>query len=249
MYEENECAVCISTWCKGIAFRVDDPKTQDSTSRSLRNGREIDMIKYRGLIYEKVALRLRNIEFRVTLFDRGRMCAHLAVFYTKRMHLALQASYWLLLDLWVQNDREKDKVHRNKSWVIKVLGTGTMSLVTLRNSLRPLVKQTVVDLLGGDDLKMKLQGRYPKGWEAVFHRCVGQKGFDAAGIDEDGELVPDLDVEDYFDFIAEQDYFWDSDFTANGGWAGSAYAESETFTNLDEFDEEDDDDSWDGSDE
>lgn len=46
-------------------FRIDEA-TKASGTRSLRSGRTIDMIKYHGLIYEKIFCQLRHVELRVS---------------------------------------------------------------------------------------------------------------------------------------------------------------------------------------
>jgi hypothetical protein len=50
---------------EGVAFRRDDAKSKNTTSRTLRSGRAVDMVKYRGLIYEKMFRKLRHVELRV----------------------------------------------------------------------------------------------------------------------------------------------------------------------------------------
>ena len=70
LYDENVCFAGWSRWSSGVFFRVDDEKTKATTSRSLRSGRAVDMVKHRGLIYEKMLYRLRHVEFHIDIFDR-----------------------------------------------------------------------------------------------------------------------------------------------------------------------------------
>ena len=58
----------------GVQIREDDPKTKCTTSRTLRSGRAVDMVKYYGLIYRYMLHRLRNVEYLVEIFSREGMC-------------------------------------------------------------------------------------------------------------------------------------------------------------------------------
>jgi hypothetical protein len=79
MYNENKFVIYVSSCETGSVFRKDDKRSSASTSHALRSGRDVDMLKYTGLIYEHVALRLQNLHFEINMFDRGMTCTHAAI--------------------------------------------------------------------------------------------------------------------------------------------------------------------------
>ncbi|KAI9742302.1 MAG: hypothetical protein M1818_004202 [Claussenomyces sp. TS43310] len=226
MYDENECmATWTPQWLRaatGIAIREDDPKTTSTTARSLRSGRDISMVKHSGLIYLDVARRLRNIDFVVELADRKKMCNHQAMHDAARVHASLQKLYWFLYDtlafdeygesLRPDHESEYRSQWRHKGWVIIVKSLGTTSILAMKTALRPLLKSMIADLISFGEIRMKLDGKFPKGWKKVFHRSHAFKGFTIEKLEEDSNLIKDRSPRAWSDCVWDDDSYWESDF-------------------------------------
>jgi hypothetical protein len=177
------------------------------------------MIKHQGLIYSHIVPRLRHLEFTVNLFDRseGSMCIHLILYHSKVLHEGLKNLYWTLYDRhseWLDKDLEEgnDSMagRHGKDWIIKLKSSGRTSPNTMKLALRPLLKTIIIDMVEEDEIQVRLEGKFPKGWKSVFQRFLHLDSFKTERILPDpGRSLPG---EKYLDkFLAEveeEDIFW-----------------------------------------
>lgn len=191
LYGQNKFIVlfCMSlSYEPGVFYRVDDPRTALTTSRHLRNGRSIDMVTHKGLIYKDIFSRLRKVEFHVDIFDRTRMCDHATI-------MAIHISRGILAKL-VDTIREcsssdMDALRTpNTNWHLVLHSTGIIGYGTLLNTIQPLLNSVIIETVRQGLLKVYLEGMFPRNWESICNELMGPHFsaedvyvFDDAGLD------------------------------------------------------------------
>jgi hypothetical protein len=176
---------------------VDDPRDASITSRQLRNGRSVDMISHKGLIYREVFYRLRNVELHVDLFDRAEMCDHMTLFWTGQFRSILESLYKTITDS--SSKKLKSLRTTDRNWSVVIHSVGLLGLGTMYNMLRPILSPAIAKAVGTGKLQMILVGNFSASWETIFSDMIGP-GFSADGVNviEEDDLDP-VDLDDFFD--------------------------------------------------
>lgn len=185
----------------GVALRIDDPKTKNMmTSRSLRSGRAVDMVKHKGLIYEHVLQRVRHFEFEVNLFDRSRMCNHITLRLAKNLQQRV-----LQLSEFINARMKKEDIQHGSDWKIVIKSSGKLGYRIMRKILAPIVSKAVAKGVKDKKVSMILDGKFPKGWDTGLFRYFPEEheGFLTSSVETVNSKKFDIDedsIDDYFEF-------------------------------------------------
>jgi hypothetical protein len=199
LYDENKFQVYYSR-CHiqepGVFYRVDDPRAAFATSRQLRNGRSVDMVNHKGLIYKEVFYRLRNVEFHVDLFDRTNMCDHMTLAWIGTFRRMLDTLYETITDCSSAELSALRSTCRN--WSILIHSVGQLGHTTMYTALEPILAPEVLEAVRNGKLKVELEGNFPQDWESIFSDMMGP-GFSADDVNviDDAGLDP-MDLDLYF---------------------------------------------------
>jgi len=180
-----------SRYYHGVAFRVDEEKSKSTTSRTLRSGRAVDMIKYKGIIYKEVFERLQNVEFKVNVLPCGGYCDYHAL----RLGLLLREN---LLSLYqICSDRQVSTYAQGtlgKKWEIIITGMGDKGNGRrfLELILDPLINEKIYNTIKCGDMSMTVRGSWGKNWQNIFRKFRKLSGFSAENVVEVevGRIIP-----------------------------------------------------------
>jgi len=176
LYNENKCEAYYQNWdLKGIRIRKEDPKTKSITSRNLRSGRSVDMVKHTGGIPEECLHRLRHVHVRIMLPSRENMCIHMAASTVANIALSLEVFFEVLLR---RLTKAKGNTH-GRHWVITITNRQNSQLNNslIKTAIRPLLTYEVCNLLKAGLLTMEVEGEMPKNWLRIFWKQRGLKTF------------------------------------------------------------------------
>lgn len=206
MYNENKFEISISPYYAGISFRKDDMKSTGVTSRALRSGRDVDMLKYTGLIYEHVALRLQNVHIQIRLFDRAVVCTHAAINRSLNMYTRLKNFYPFLKKRYVEHSRDmKDMkpLGKGPGWTMSIISPSEkcgMTEPSLTSSLHPLLSSSkFFEMIRDGSLQLKVKGKFTSSWTHTFRKARAYRNFNSE------DVVENNVIEDYMD---DDELFW-----------------------------------------
>jgi hypothetical protein len=202
LYDENKFIATYHKhpWDSGLSLRVDDPKTANTTARSLRSGQKVSMVRYRGLMYPGVLQRLRHIEFRVALFDRSQMCNHIT------LHFARAILNQLLPLSGIIQQRvaiPKKNIGHGRDWKIVISSPGMLGYRVMKKILEPVIYGSAPRGARDEKLQILLEGKFPNGWEGMFNRFLEGDSLvttSVESVDAKKYDVNGMDIEDYFEY-------------------------------------------------
>ena len=184
----------------GIAFRKDEERTKNITSKSLRSGRAVDMIKFTGLIYPEVFERLRHVEFHIDTFDRTLYCEHLSA----RLAMKTQGQLWSLFSaLYTRIHTPKQKIAHGGDWKVVVHTGGPMGAQLMLRVLEPLLIDPFCQAVILGKISFHLEGKFPENWKNIFCHFRG-KNFITKKVEAIDTKSADLDA-DLLDMIFDDD--------------------------------------------
>lgn len=206
LYDENMFMVSYSRYQlnePGLYYRVDDARNASVTSRQLRNGRSVDMISHKGLIYKDIFNRLRNVEFHVDLIDKTHMCDHMTMFWVTHFQTVLQSLYNTLSDCSSKNLGTISAT--NRKWTLVIHSVGLIGWYTLKFILQPLLLKAVAKAVHKGKLQMVfLKGKFPRNWDVLFREINGSHlSADQVHVVDN----PDLDPQDLVNYFILEDLF------------------------------------------
>lgn len=173
----------------GVAFRVDDPRDATATSRQLRSGRSVGMIKYEGLIYRQIFYRLRYVEFRIDLFSRTATQCDWAVFHgVMQIRRSIRSICKNITDA---SSPELSIIRPGQTnWTMVIHAPGKLGLNSFALSLKPLFIQEILELIHKGTLKVELRGTFPRTWKTMFKEMMCDN-FSASAVEELDEVAID----------------------------------------------------------
>ena len=184
LYNENKCIAFYEKYSAGIDWRVDEERTTRTTTRILRSGRAVGMIKYRGFIYPKIFRNLKNVEFHVEVFSRTSYCDHATASLGAQLRNHLCCLWEVLIDT-----RRGDYDLRGKDWQVVIHCPGELDGLHgsrfLAEMLNPIiVVSPLQDLVKGGNIALKLKGKFGKGWQDTFKDFMDCRGFSTTELEE-----------------------------------------------------------------
>ncbi|KAG9243830.1 hypothetical protein BJ878DRAFT_102816 [Calycina marina] len=189
LYDENYCIAVWSKWFDGIAYRVDSPKTKFTTTRSLRSGKTVDMVKYNGIVYKKIFQKLKHVELRVDIDDRIGYCD----VHAMRMAAAMKSRLETLEKVLKERQRSNYAGDPSaKHWNLVINSQGILGHTV--NYLEFLLSPLLIDDSAPRTLKLgkisvTIKGNWTKNWFKVFEDLRKLSGFSADDI-KDVEVGP-----------------------------------------------------------
>lgn len=190
LYTQNKVIALFHSLQSGFELRVDDEtdkfkKMGLSSLRPLRNGRVVDKVKHKGVIYPHILHRLRHVNFRVLIFAGmrgGDMCY--AFCMNRLLDCALnflkylKPLYQLMCTRWDMLQRDIRFSHK-QDWKITIKDHGNyLSTALLQKSIEPLLTEPILHAVAAGKLKMEVIGHFQYGAGGMFKRFFGLKGFD-----------------------------------------------------------------------
>jgi hypothetical protein len=201
LYDENKCLAGFSSYFSGVAFRIDEPKTKNITSKSLRSGQTVDMVKYKGLIYEKTFQRLRHVEFHVDTFNRTSYCKHLSLLLARRTQTHLWELYVLL-----RRRMQMPKQEHGRDWTVVIHSSSPMGSRLMHRVFEPLLTPTFARAVTLGKMSLQLEGKFPETWKKVFRHHKGECFITdkVEAVDTTSADLSSVDLELYFDYDEDE---------------------------------------------
>ena len=192
LYSENRCEAVWSWYYQGVAFRIDQEKSKSTTSRTLRSGRAVDMLKYKGIIYEKVFMKLKNVELKVTVLPCGGHCDY----HDLRLGIIFQQNLESLYRIC--SNRQASTYAREpsgKNWELVISGTGNKGHGRrfLELILDPIIDGGLVfRVVKLGKMSMAVRGNWGTNWQNLFRKFRKLPGFSANKVVEVdvGRVIP-----------------------------------------------------------
>jgi len=149
------------------------------------------MIKYKGIIYEKVFKQLKNVELRVNVLSCGSYCDYHAL----HLGILFQANLISLYDIIC--DRASSIYAQDvsgKNWELVITGTGVKGQGRrfLELMLGPIIDGVATRAVILGKMSMTVKGNWGKNWQGVFCEFRKLRGFSADKVVEVevGRLIP-----------------------------------------------------------
>ncbi|KAH8599388.1 hypothetical protein B0O99DRAFT_389738 [Bisporella sp. PMI_857] len=182
MYDENKCIAFYSVSNAGVAFRIDEQKTKSATSRTLRSGRAVGMMKYKGLIYPHIFGKLRQVEFHVDIPSRVGYCDHMVIYMAKSLRSNLESLEDICRDMHKNTYDVRDHY---KKWKIVVHSDGGSHGTHILGSMLEAIRCAPIPfLVKCEKITLTLDGKFPKNWQKLFYKFKGFTGFVTKDVEE-----------------------------------------------------------------
>jgi hypothetical protein len=155
------------------------------------------MTEYKGIIYDHVAQRLRNVDYEISLFLRHSMCYG----HTARCSFALKNRLLRenLLEFLqrVETQYRKDVAEginrpEGTGWTIQIKTHTCERSFTyhcLSYVLEPLWTPVLFDMVRNGLLRVKVEGHFGLGWQKAFRSIAGYPGYDKTEAHTNKDLI------------------------------------------------------------
>jgi len=167
------------------------------------------MIKYKGIIYDRVFKQLKNVEFKVNVLPCGGYCDHHA------LHLGFLLQQNLISLHQICSDRTSSTYAQEfsgKNWQLVITGIGEKGQGRrfLEFMLAPIIDDLIYRAIDLGKMSMTVKGSWVKDWQKLFRRFQKLPGFLVENVVEVevGRLIP----RDLMDMAEEEALYGYMDF-------------------------------------